>query len=73
MTAAIVIRHVVVQHQVADALVTAPDGSKHRVGHLPTESWFCTCPRGKACPAVQQVRDLIPAIGPPPDPERTTT
>lgn len=61
---AIVIRHVVIQHQVADALVTAPDGTQHRVGHLPTEGWFCVCARGKTCPAITQIRNLIPAIGP---------
>lgn len=66
MTAAtIAIRHVVLAHQVVDSVVTAPDGTLHRVGHLPTEGWFCTCPRGKQCAGIKQIRDLIPAIGPP--------
>jgi hypothetical protein len=71
VTTSIAIRHVVITHQVADAIVTAPDGTLHRVGHLPQEGWFCTCIRGRRCPAITQIRDLVPAIGPPPDPATT--
>lgn len=74
MTAPVIeIRHVVRAHQVVDATITHPDGTPHRVGHLPIEGWYCCCPRGKRCPAIQTIRDLIPAIGPPSEQEATTT
>ncbi|MFD3399436.1 hypothetical protein ACFWUU_02090 [Kribbella sp. NPDC058693] len=55
----ITIRHVVAAHRVVDALVTTDDSKTHRIGHLPTEGWFCTCGHGKRCRNIPAVRDLI--------------
>ena len=55
----LVIRHVVAAHHVADAVVIDDAGHTHRIGHLPGESWFCTCAAGKRCRYIDQVRDIV--------------
>jgi hypothetical protein len=47
---------------VVDALVTADNGTLHRIGHLPTTDWFCTCPKARRCPHITQIAELVPRI-----------
>lgn len=56
------IRHVVVDHQIADAVVTLDNGSGHRVGHHPSFGWHCVTCDSKRCPAIERIRPLIPDI-----------
>lgn len=58
--------------QVVSAVVTHHNGQRYRLGHLPSEGWFCTCSRPKACPHIQTLRDLIPGIAPPAAPATPT-
>ncbi|WP_166345017.1 hypothetical protein [Phytoactinopolyspora limicola] len=54
------IRHVVTAHQVADAVVTTPDGRNHRIGHHPADGWRCYTCDTRNCRQVATIRDLIP-------------
>lgn len=42
------------------ATVTTGHGHTHRLGHLPKDGWFCTCPRGKRCTQIAHVKPLVP-------------
>lgn len=53
------------KYQIVDALLTLPTGVTHRIGHLPTGGWFCSCLRAKRCPHLRTLQDLIPGIAPP--------
>lgn len=44
------------------ANVTTTQGTRHRLGHLPAEGWFCTCPKGKRCPQIEHVKQLVPEM-----------
>lgn len=44
------------------AVVTTTTGTTHRLGHLPTDGWFCTCPKGKRCPQIEHVKPLVPPM-----------
>lgn len=48
--------------QVVRAIAVHADGTRHTVGHLPGEGWFCACPRGKRCARIADVRELVPGI-----------
>jgi len=48
--------------QGAAGIVTATDGTQHQCGHLRTEGWFCTCPRGKRCRHINTVKSLVPPM-----------
>lgn len=49
--------------QVVRAVVPhGTDHGRYTVGHLPSEGWFCTCRKGKACPRITEVRRLVPGI-----------
>lgn len=50
--------------QLVDAVVTTTAG-RHRIGHLPTEGWFCSCSRPRACPHIATVQQLVPTLNPP--------
>ncbi|MGH3599138.1 MAG: hypothetical protein ACRDQH_02480 [Pseudonocardiaceae bacterium] len=49
------------RHVVA-ANVTTRTGTHHRLGHLPTEGWFCCCNLGKRCPQIAHVKALVPPM-----------
>lgn len=44
------------------ATVTTSSGTIHRLGHLPSEGWFCTCSRGRRCPQIKHVQQLVPRM-----------
>lgn len=48
--------------QVVQAVAVHADGTRHEVGHLPSEGWWCSCPRGKRCSRIAGVRQLVPGI-----------
>lgn len=56
----ITISHVYVTRGVVAAWIETSTGTVHRVGHLPFESWFCTCPRGKRCAQIKAIKALVP-------------
>lgn len=37
-------------------------GSEHRIGHLPSEGWWCSCSRAKRCPHIDSVKALVPPM-----------
>ena len=49
-------------HRGVAATVTTTAGTIHRLGHLPSEGWFCTCPKGKRCPQIAHVQELVPPM-----------
>lgn len=48
--------------RVVSAFVTPEGGKRHRLGYLPSEGWFCTCPKGKSCRQIDHVRKLVPQM-----------
>lgn len=44
------------------ATVTTTAGTTHRLGHLPSQGWFCTCRKGKRCPQIEHVQRLVPPM-----------
>lgn len=48
--------------RIVAANVTTDAGVHHRLGHLPTEGWFCCCNRGKRCPQIRHVKALVPPM-----------
>lgn len=48
--------------RVVAANVTTPTGTHHRLGHLPSEGWFCCCDRGKRCPQITHIKGLVPSM-----------
>jgi hypothetical protein len=39
-------------------------GMPHRIGWLPSDGWFCICAKGKRCPHIDAVKQLVPAMEP---------
>ena len=56
---AVLISHVNITNGVV-CPATPANGTIHKVGHLPSEGWFCTCRAGKWCPQVKHVKALVP-------------
>lgn len=56
----VTLSHVYVTRGVVAAWVETTGGIVHRVGHLPWQSWFCTCKRGKRCAQIKAVQALVP-------------
>jgi hypothetical protein len=60
MSVTVVYAHVA--RAVVSAYVTTTSGKVHHVGHLAGHRWSCNCSRGKRCPQIENVRELVPAL-----------
>jgi hypothetical protein len=50
--------------RIVAAHVTTSNGIHHRLGHLPSEGWFCCCARGRRCSQIAQIKALVPPMEP---------
>ncbi|RIQ21261.1 hypothetical protein [Jiangella rhizosphaerae] len=55
----ITIRHVVVQHRIADSVVIDDQEKYHRVGHHPADGWHCHTCNSSRCPTIAAVHDVV--------------
>lgn len=46
--------------RVVDIEIETERKTRHRIGHLPGDGWFCICARGKSCKHIEFVKNLTP-------------
>lgn len=56
----IMITHVYLVRGVVTGWITTDKGKVHYLGHTPYGGWFCTCGRGKRCPQIDKIKELVP-------------
>lgn len=59
MTEIVLIRAVNKQKNLVDIEIETKQKTKHRIGHLPGEGWFCICAKGTRCAQIQHVKKLV--------------
>jgi hypothetical protein len=57
----VAINAVVKSQRIVDVVVDT-GRSQHRIGHLPSDGWFCICAKGKRCKHIDTVKQLVPEM-----------